>query len=158
MTTIPLIGDIAPLANGVRRGQLKRLSSDFSPYGSLSATLWLTSGEGFRLSSAMHTLGDSIAVGILRIEPVIQPQPEETSINLPWTFKNGGSVSRLILEQATTRVESGLLLRSADNDEIILVPAAFPHHLYIGGLDMPSPQDATPEYSLSRYLQESIQS
>ena len=155
MTVISILGDLTPLANGVRRGQLKRLSSDFSPFGSVSATLWLTSGEGFRLTSVMHTVAESIAVGILQIEPVLQPAADEVSVNLPWTFKNGGTIAKLLVEQAGTRAESGLLLRSADNDEITIVPAAFPHHLFIRCADTP-PQEATPEYPLTRYRQETV--
>ena len=155
MTTLPLIGDIAPLANGVRRGQLKRLSSDFSHYGCSAVTLWLTSGEGFRLTSSMRALTGSVEVGILQVELVIQPPADETFINLPWTFKNGGTTSKLVLEQNETRADCGVLLRSADNDEIAIVAAAFPNRLYVAGVDTP-PQEVTPEYSLTRYLQEPV--
>ena len=155
MTTLPLIGDIAPLANGVRRGQLKRMSSDFSPYGCLAVTIWLTSGEGFRLTSHMHDLTDGIEVGILKLEPLLHPQPDEASVDLPWSFRNGGSISKLVIEQRGVRAESGVLLRSRDGEEIIIVPATSPHRLYVEGVDSLAGQ-ATPEYSLSRYLQESI--
>jgi hypothetical protein len=155
MTTLPLIGNIAPLANGVRRGQLKRMSSDFSYYGCFTVTLWLTSGEGFRLTSCMHDLADGIEVGVLQLELVVHPQPDEASVDLPWSFRNGGSISRLLIEQSGVRADSGLLLRSGEGDEIIIVAAAFPNHLYIGGVDTP-PQEVTPEYSFSRYLQEAI--
>src|SRR5579875_1252332 len=99
MTTLPIIGDIGPLANGVRRGQLKRISSDFSYYGCLSATLWLTSGEGFRLTSSMHSLADGIEVGLLKVELMLHPSADETAVDLPWSFRNGGSISRLVIEQ-----------------------------------------------------------
>jgi hypothetical protein len=155
MTTLPLIGNIAPLANGAKRGQLKRMSSDFSYYGSLTITLWLTSGEGFRLASSMHAFGDRIEVGILKVDFVVQPQPDEAAVDLPWSFRNGGSISRLVIEQSGFRAESGLLLRSGEGDEIVIVAAAFPHHLYVGGVAAP-PQQVTAEYSLSRYLQETI--
>lgn len=155
MTTLPLIGNIAPLANGVKRGQLKRMSSDFSYYGSLAITLWLTSGEGFRLASSMHALGDQIEIGILKVDFVVQPQPDEAAVDLPWSFRNGGSISRLVIEQSGFRAESGLLLRSGEGDEIVIVAAAFPHHLYVGGVAAP-PQQVTAEYSLNRYLQETI--
>jgi hypothetical protein len=155
MTTLPLSGNIAPLANGVRRGQLKRMSSDFSYYGCLTVTLWLTSGEGFRLASSMHDLADGIEVGVLQLELVVHPQPEEASVDLPWSFRNGGSISRLVIEQRGFRAESGLLLRSGEGDEIVIVSAAFPYHLYLSGAHTP-PQEVTPEYSFSRYLQEAI--
>ena len=155
METLPILGDITPLANGVKRGQLKRLSSDFSQYGSFTITLWLTSGEGFRLTSSMHTLADRIQVGILQIELVVHPLPDETFVDLPWTFRKGGSIAKLVIEQNETRADSGLLLRSADADEITIVAAAFPHRLYVGGADTP-PQEVTPEYPLTRYLQEPI--
>ena len=155
MTTLPLIGDIAPLANGVRRGQLKRMSSDFSSYGCLTVTLWLTSGEGFRLVPSMHDLTDGIEVGILKVEFVVQPLPDEASVDLPWSFRNGGSISKLLIEQSGIRAESGVLLRSGEGDEIVILPAAFPHRLYVAGVDT-APQQVTPEYSLSRYLQEAV--
>ena len=155
MTTLPLIGDIAPLANGVRRGQLKRMSSDFSYYGCLTVTLWLTSGEGFRLASCMQDLADHIEVGVLKVEFVVQPQQDEASVDLPWSFRNGGSISKLVIEQSGFRAESGLLLRSGEGDEIVIVAAASPHHLYVGGAATP-PQQVTAEYSLSRYLQETV--
>ena len=155
MTTLPLIGDIAPLANGVRRGQLKRMSSDFSSYGCLTVTLWLTSGEGFRLVPSMHDLTAGIEVGILKVEFVVQPLPDEVSADLPWSFRNGGSISKLLIEQSGIRAESGVLLRSGEGDEIVILPAAFPHRLYVEGVDK-APQQVTPEYSLSRYLQETI--
>jgi hypothetical protein len=154
MTTLSLSGNIAPLATGVRRGQLKRISSDFSAYGCLTATLWLTSGEGFRLSSRMHDLADGIQVGVLQVEPVVHPQPDEASVDLPWTFRNGGSTAKLVIEQGGFRAESGLLLHSEGHD-IMIVSAAFPYHLCIGGVDTP-PQEVTPEYSFSRYLHEAI--
>jgi hypothetical protein len=155
MTTLPLIGNIAPLANGVRRGQLKRMSSDFSYYGCFEVTLWLTSGEGFRLASSMHNLADGIEIGILKIELVVHPLPDEASVDLPWSFRNGGSISRLLIEQSGIRAQSGLLLRSGDGDEIIIVPAAIPHRLYVEGVNTP-PQQVMPEYSLIRYLHETI--
>jgi hypothetical protein len=155
MTTLPLIGNIAPLANGVRRGQLKRISSDFSCYGCSTITVWLTSGEGFRLSSRMRDLIDGIEVGILNIELVLHPIPDEPSVDLPWSFRNGGSISKLIIEQRGIRAESGLLLHSGDGDEIIIVPATSPHRLYLEGVDTPAKQ-AMPEYSLKRYLHEAI--
>jgi hypothetical protein len=155
MTTLPLIGNIAPLANGVRRGQLKRMSSDFSSYGCLIVTLWLTSGEGFRLVPGMHHLTDGIEVGILKIEFVVQPLPQEASVELPWSFRNGGSTSKLLIEQSGIRAESGIFLRSGDGDEIVILPAAFPNRLYVGGVDA-APQQVTPEYSLSRYLYETV--
>jgi hypothetical protein len=155
MTTLPLIGNIAPLANGVRRGQLKRMTSDFSYYGCFAVTLWLTSGEGFRLASSMHNLTDGIEVGVLQLELVVNPLPDEASVDLPWSFRNGGSISKLSIEQRGSRADSGLLLRSGEGDEIVIVSAAFPNHLYVGGVDTP-PQQVTPEYSFSRYLQEAI--
>lgn len=152
MTTLSMAGDITPLATGVRRGQLKRITSDFSPYGCVTATLWLTSGEGFRLSSRMHDLADGIQVGVLRIEPVVHPQPDEASVDLPWTFRNGGSTAKLVIEQSGFRAESGLLLHSEGHD-IMIVSAAFPYHLCVTGVETP-PQEVTPEYSFSRYLHE----
>lgn len=155
MTTLPFIGNIAPLANGVRRGQLKRMSSDFSSYGCLTVTLWLTSGEGFRLVPSMHDLTDGIEIGILKVELVVHSLPEEVSADLPWSFRNGGSISKLLIEQSGIRAESGVLLRSGEGDEIVILPAAFPHRLYVGGVDR-APQQVTPEYGFSRYLQEAI--
>jgi hypothetical protein len=155
MTTLSLIGDITPLATGVRRGQLKRISSDFSYYGCLTLTLWLTSGEGFRLTSSMHGLANRIEVGILEVEMVVQPSPDEPSVDLPWSFRNGGTISKLLIEQSEIRAESGVLLRSGEGDEVLIVAAAFPHHLYVSGVSTP-PQEVTPEYSLSRYLHEPI--
>ncbi len=155
MTTLPLIGNIAPLANGAKRGQLKRMSSDFSYYGCSTVTLWLTSGEGFRLASCMRNLDDRIEIGVLQIELTLRPQPDEASVDLPWSFRNGGSISKLSIEQSGSRADSGLLLRSGEGEEIVIVAAAFPHHLYVGGVNTP-PQQVTPEYSFSRYLQEAI--
>lgn len=155
MTTLPLIGDIALLANGVRRGQLKRMSSDFSYYGCSTITLWLTTGEGFRLASYMHPLAGGIELGILKLELVLHAAPDEASVDLPWSFRNGGSISKLLIEQSGVRAESGLLLRSGDGDEITILPATFPHHLYVAGAATP-PQQVTPEYSLTRYQQEPI--
>jgi hypothetical protein len=51
------------------------------------------------------------------------------------------------------RAESGVLLRSGEGDEIVILPAAFPRRLYVGGVDK-APQQVMPEYNLSRYLQE----
>lgn len=155
MTTLSIVGDITPLATGVKRGQLKRMSSDFSGYGCLAVTIWLTSGEGFRLTSSMHDLTDGIEVGILKLELLLHPQPEEASVDLPWSFRNGGSISKLVIEQRGIRAESGLLLRSRDGEEIIIVPATSPHRLYVEGVDSLAGQ-AMPEYSLKRYLQEPI--
>jgi hypothetical protein len=155
MTTLPLIGDIAPLANGVRRGQLKRMSSDFSSYGCFTVTLWLTSGEGFRLVPSMHDLTDGIEIGILKVELVVQPLPDEVSADLPWSFRNGGSISKLVIEQRGARAESGVLLRSGEGDEIVILPAASPNRLYIQGVNT-APQEVMPEYSLVRYLQETV--
>jgi hypothetical protein len=155
MTTLPLIGNIVPLANGVRRGHLKRMSSDFSYYGCSTVTLWLTSGEGFRLASCMQNLADGIEVGILKIELVVQHPPEEASVDLPWSFRNGGSISKLVIEQRGFRAESGLLLRSGEGDEIVIVSAAFPHRLYVEAVNKPA-QQVMPEYSFVRYLHETI--
>src|ERR1700761_689189 len=77
MTTLPIVGDITPLATGVKRGQLKRMSSDFSHYGCLAVTIWLTSGEGFRLTSSMQTLTDGIEGGVLKLEILLHRPPAE---------------------------------------------------------------------------------
>jgi hypothetical protein len=155
MTTLPVIGDITPLVNGVRRGQLKRMSSDFSYYGCNTVTLWLTSGEGFRLTSSMQNLADGIEVGVLKLELVLHPVQGEASVDLPWSFRNGGSISKLSIEQSGVRAESGLLLRSGEGDEIVILPATFPHRLYVGGVNK-APQQVTPEYNISRYLHETV--
>jgi hypothetical protein len=103
----------------------------------------------------MQDLADGIEVGVLKLELVLHPVQDEASVDLPWSFRNGGSISKLSIEQGGSRADSGLLLRSGEGDEIIIVAAAFPHHLYVGGVATP-PQQVTAEYSLSRYLQEAI--
>jgi len=131
------------------------MSSDFSYYGCNTATLWLTSREGFRLLPCMHDVDERIEVGTLEIELVVQPVPDEASLDLPWSFRNGGSISKLSIEQSGFRAESGVLLRSSEGDEVVIVSAAFPYHLYVGGVPIP-PQQVMPEYSLSRYLHEAV--
>jgi hypothetical protein len=103
----------------------------------------------------MQNLTDGIEVGILKLELLLHPQPDEASADLPWSFRNGGSISKLVIEQRGVRAESGVLLRSRDGEEIIIVPATSPHRLYVEGIDSLAGQ-ATPEYSLARYLQEAI--
>jgi hypothetical protein len=103
----------------------------------------------------MHHLTDGIEIGILKVEFVVQPLPDEASVDLPWSFRNGGSIAKLVIEQRGTRAESGILLRSGDGDEIVILPSALPHRLYVGGVDK-VPEQVTPEYSLTRYLHEAV--
>lgn len=153
MNSTAFRGDFEQLVTGVKRGQLKRISSDFAYYGPRTATLWLSTGEGFQISSVMEEIAESAEIGILQFHRVLQPSPEETFFDLPWTFKNGGTVTKLVIKQNNDHAESGILLRSNAGDELVIVPASFPRHIYIGGIPLPS-QEATPEYSLSRYLRE----
>lgn len=150
MQSIHISGQLDALVMGVRRGQFKRLSSDFYRFGSRSVTLWLTSGDGFRLTSQMHDLANRTEAGILCIEQLVQADPKETSVDLPWQFKKGGSASKLIVRESGWQLESGLLFESPDGDEVSILPAAFPSYLCVQGIETP-PQEVTSEYPLARY-------
>lgn len=132
---------------------LERISVQFDPHGKpVHVTLWRTDGTGLGLSSAMHDVAERREVGVLELDCVPLPSEHEAVFDVRSQFGHELTVSKLIIEESGTKAESGVNIKSARGDEIVIVAGAFPFSLAIRGLTS-GPQLFEPEYPIELYKQ-----
>lgn len=143
--------ETAPLVHEVRQ-PLEKVSFEWLPHGRLmSLTLWRFNGTGLRVRSEMCDLAERTEVGVLSFDLVpAAPVGGENVANLGSTFAEIQSVSKLIIQESGSTVESGLWIQSSGRREILILPSSFPHLLAVRGL-LTTPHIFEPEYPLERY-------
>ena len=148
-------------AHGFKRMSIERL------VGKLTNTvyLWHADGTGLQVQSEMHDIIDWLEVGSLCFSHVSGAVSSASGsgyceivvseINLPDEFGAGLKASKLVLSTHGIAIESGVVIKGAGGNEIILVAGAGPHTVAIKA---PSVVEAfDPEYPLSEYSREPIE-
>jgi hypothetical protein len=113
-------------------------------------TLWRSDGTGIRIKSRMHDVAERIEIGVLDFSLVMKPSSGETTLDMGFDLDQGLSVSKLLINESGTTVESGVALSAAEDIEIIIVPRDYPCFLAIRGLPI-TPDIFNPEYPLDQY-------
>jgi hypothetical protein len=113
-------------------------------------TLWRPDETGLRLYTEMHDVAERREVGVLNFERVSAPRPNETIADASAAFQGRIAVSKLIIHESGKSAESGVILKAANDDEIIIVAGAFPYQLAILGV-LSLPHMFYPEYPIDRY-------
>jgi len=113
-------------------------------------TLWRSNGTGLRIQSKMHDLADRIEVGVLNFTRVDSLGEDDLAIALPAAFDAPLKVTKLVIVEAGTTVESGVMLESPDGKQIVVTAGAGPYTLAIRGI-IETPHAFEPEYSIDNY-------
>ena len=130
---------------------LKHLSLDIDSHGKPGfVTLWRHDKTGLRIHSEMHDVADRREVGVLNFSFVSAPLESETIVDMRSMFDHELTVFKLIIHESGTSAESGVILKSARGDEIVIVAADFPYFLAVCGV-LTVPHNFVPEYPLDLY-------
>jgi hypothetical protein len=100
-------------------------------------TLWRSDGTGLRVRSEMHDVAERREVGVLRFSHVLAPASNASLMNVAPALNRELTVSKLIIEEAGTSAESGVILKGDDGDEMIIVAGVEPYCLAILGRLLP---------------------
>jgi len=114
-------------------------------------TLWRSDETGLRLYTEMHDVAERREVGVLNFEQVFSPRSDETIADAAPAFQGEIVVSKLIIQESGTSAESGVILKAANGDQIIIVAGAFPYQLAVLGV-LSLPHMFYPEYPIDRYI------
>lgn len=131
---------------------------EFESYGSpICLTLWRSDGTGVEVVSEMHDVAERREVGVLRFSLVSASLSSANVVDLDSHFNSKIVPSKLIVHESGTNVESGIVLKSRDNsDEILILPSAKPCCLAIRGILSSTPHIYEPEYSIDNYARVSF--
>jgi len=98
----------------------------------------------------MHDVAERTEVGVLQFERVSSAKEGEIAVEIASEFRDKIAVSKLVVQESGIIAESGIVLTSSNDSEIVVVAADFPYFLAIQGL-LPEPYTFRPEYPLERY-------
>ena len=114
-------------------------------------TLWRSEDTGLRMYTEMHDVAERREVGVLHLEQVSTPQPDDRFVTVSPTFENEIIVSKLLIRESGVEAESGVVFTTRAGDEIVVVAGAHPYALAVRGVST-LPRIFEPEYPLDRYL------
>jgi hypothetical protein len=130
---------------------LSQVAIEFEPHGwPMFITLLHSDGTGLRVRSEMHDVAERREVGVLCFSYVPAPASTRPLIDVPQEFQSRLSVFKLVIEEAGTRAESGVILTAGSGKEITIVVGAKPYCLAIRGLQS-IPEKFELEYPIERY-------
>jgi hypothetical protein len=125
-------------------------------------TLWRADGTGLQISSRMHDIAERLEIGVLEFALVAAEMKEPkrsvtgvrqlsfAKVDLPTSFHNNNHVTKLVISEAGTTADSGILITAADGNEIVIVAGVMPYSLAIRGI-FSAPRIFQPEYDLKCY-------
>jgi hypothetical protein len=127
-------------------------------------TLWRADGSGLQVWSRMHDIAERVEIGVLEFalvkEKTEEPKPSSNGarevsfidIDLPTSFRSHNRVTKLVISEANTTAESGIVIRASDHKEIIILSSAMPYNLAIRGIfSMSMPRIFEPAYDFGCY-------
>jgi hypothetical protein len=130
---------------------INRISVEFAFHGRpVYVTLWRPDSTGLLVHSDMHDLAERREVGVLQFGYVFAPEAQEIIIETSPIFHGELSVSKLIIEESGTESESGIILRAADGQELVIVAGVNPYSVAVSGVTFPG-YTFEPEYKLEQY-------
>jgi hypothetical protein len=125
-------------------------------------TLWRADGSGLRIGSRRHDIAERIEIGVLEFDLVrkddrdTRPSPKGArrlsvvSFDLHPSFGDRLRATKLVISEAGTTAESGLILSTTDGREIVIVSGVYPYSLAVKGI-VSMPHGFEPEYHLGLY-------
>ena len=127
-----------------------RISLFEDSYGKCAnLTLWHSNDRGLCVFSRMHDVAERLEVGVLNFRSVTTIDEGAISVDFePLLVPYRGC--KLVVEEAETRLESGLKLYFQNGQDLLILPADFPLFLAVSGSCI---QDryTTSEYPLKDY-------
>jgi len=130
---------------------LKQISIEFVINRPRFITLWRSDGTGLRLYTDMHDVAERREVGVLNVNRVSTPQPDEVLATVPPAFESEIIVFKLLIRESGVEAESGVVFTTQAGDEIVVVAGAYPYSLAVQGVSS-LPHVFEPEYPLDQYL------
>ena len=115
---------------------IKQVSIDlFGPLGlPHSIILWRPDGSGTRIHSEMRQIAERIEVGVLCFERVISPSGSEVLLPVAPEFEEQVNAFKLVVHESGATAESGILLRTKNGRDIVIVAGAFPLTIAVNGV------------------------
>jgi hypothetical protein len=98
----------------------------------------------------MHDVAERMEVGVLSFERISAIRPGETIADVASAFQGEIVVYKLIIDESGATAESGVILKAANGDEIVIVAGAYPFSLAVLGV-LSMPHIFEPEYPIDLY-------
>ncbi|MES2538891.1 MAG: hypothetical protein V4632_23780 [Pseudomonadota bacterium] len=148
------IDDIGVFINSVCTG-LNGYATEFQNAGRLNS-LWLfcCNGTSLRFQATVTTVAPRYEVGTLVVKTSFQRNTQLIVSPLPLVWGNIKAIERLIIENAEFLAESGLSIQNIFDEEITILPGAFPHTVEL--LAPFYPHNFEPEYNVAEYKRKAI--
>jgi hypothetical protein len=121
-----------------------------------AVTLLRPDGTALEIRSAMHDITERVEVGVLTFNPTSIAEGTGTIIELPRSFADGITVSKLTIHEGEVSAESGIILKANNNEELVVVAGAYPYSLAISGA-VTLLRKFDPEYPMDAYDREIMQ-
>lgn len=154
MSTIALESKLSCSLAFELKKRITRVSLSFTAPNSVLGfvTLWRADDDGLRLSTDMHDVTERREVGVLKVERVTEPRPNDVFVDLSSAYRGDLTPSKLVIQESGTTAESGIALAAATGEELVIVAAAYPYSLAVKGLATATGSDLfNPEYPLEKY-------
>ncbi|HXR39360.1 MAG TPA: hypothetical protein VN776_09720 [Terracidiphilus sp.] len=98
----------------------------------------------------MHDLAERIEVGVLQFETVLAPYEDEQLVDASGAFNADLKALKMEIRESGTIAESGLILRTVEGLELLVVASASPYFLWTSGV-ISMREEFKPEYPLKNY-------
>ena len=153
--------EISPLATELTAGVVRATLGSMLHFPQL-LTLWRADGTGLQIRARMHDIALRLELGVLKLGLVNaekeQPKPSLTgvrelsfaTVGLPASFHGQNKVVKLVISEADTTADSGILITASDGKEIVIVAGVMPYSLAIRGI-FSGPRIFQPAYKLEYY-------
>lgn len=116
----------------------------------VSLILWYEDGSGIEVRSMMYDLAERTEVGVLDFRPVVNAAGYK-ELEIPKSFNGNLKLKKLTIKESGSTLESGFVLCSHDNNQLITVAGVYPYTLAIKGSLSNQPHLFEPEYPLDSY-------
>jgi hypothetical protein len=131
---------------------IRRVSLRTAAHGRpISLILWRSDGSGLRIQSQMKDLAERTEVGVLAFGLVDAPFPDERLVDLPAASEGPIVVTKLLIAESGSYAESGVVLKGANDLQIVAVAGASPYTIAVKGV-ADWPQVFEPQYPVESYV------
>lgn len=113
-------------------------------------TLWDDNKNGLKISPKMVDTNKREEVGVLTFEHVNNADKAGDFYKLSDKFSKCEQLQKMLIIEAGTRIETGVVIKTANHGKILICPNAMPNCLAIHCTEIELPF-FEPEYSLDKY-------
>jgi hypothetical protein len=151
MKSFPFVWtELTPLVEELKK-PIVHISVQFFKKRPMFVTLWRPDGTGIKIQSEMFDVAERIEVGVLRFSYApFEHSAAESFAKIAPAFGSGSAVSKLVIVESATSVESGVIFSANDGNEIMIVANVWPCHLAVCGVQSIT-NDFEPEYPIDMY-------